>query len=363
VPSQLDTAPPAVPTTHIVVVVHESAVKAATDALPDPGRNGTGALHAAPCQTRTLPALSTAMQKAFPEQEMASMTPTGSTSTGRDHADPSHSDAPPMAAMQKDEVVQEMPDGPPHALKAPDQVVPSNTYALPIPLITVQNWGLAHARACAPGTLTLGVHETPSHTTTLFPSATRQNAEPLQAIVGEADPGATAGPSDTGGVQVEPFHTDAWPLAPTAPQNVAVAQDTATRLVPTTVTGDVQAGARASDGPAPRPPAPAAGRVPPPGVVAGTVVAEAPAAGRGEAGALHAERATIATIPIATMTIAGRWRARSIRITAWARRRCPEPSPVSLSHRRRDVPPRTSPPRRWRRSAADGLPTTRGTAP
>lgn len=126
-PFQLDTAPSALPTTHTVVLVHDRAVKAADDALPDPGCSGTGALHDAPRQTRTLPTLSTARHKAVPEHETASMTPTGSTSTGRDHADPSHSDAPPMAAMQNDGVVHEMLDGPPHALKAPDQVAPSNT--------------------------------------------------------------------------------------------------------------------------------------------------------------------------------------------------------------------------------------------
>jgi hypothetical protein len=129
VPFQLDTAPSAVPTTHLAALVHESAVKAGDEdeVVPDPGRSGTGALQDAPRHTRTLPALSTARQKVVPAQETASMTPTGSTSTGRDHAVPSHCDAPPMAAMQNDGVVQEMPEGPPQALKAPDQVVPSNT--------------------------------------------------------------------------------------------------------------------------------------------------------------------------------------------------------------------------------------------
>jgi len=178
---------------------------------------------------------------------------------------------------------------------------------LPIPLITVQNRELAHARACAPGTLTLDVHETPFHTTTLFPTATRQNVGPVQAIVGAADPGATAGPSDTGAVHVEPFHTDAWPLAPTAPQNAAVAQDTATRLVPTTVTGTVQLGAGVPDDPLALPP----GRAPPEVVLGvgfgvGVGVADARVTGRVSAGAPQAARATIAASTTTTMVTADR---------------------------------------------------------
>jgi hypothetical protein len=199
---------------------------------------------------------------------------------------------------------------------------------LPIPLTTVQKRGLAHARACASGTLALGAHETPFHAITLFPIAARQNAGPAQAIAGAGDPGATAGPSDTGRAHVEPFHTDACPPAPTAPQNLAVAQDTSTRLVPTTVTGVVQVGVGVADVPL----APSPDRLPP-GVVAGTVVADALAAGRNEAGALQAESATAATN--ATTTTACRRPARSRHVTTSPERPVgAEPSPVSLSHHR-----------------------------